>query len=403
VSSLPLDLWVEGDAVSSSLRDVRLALSHTNAYVTQRDQVAFTVPTVDIEFPGLTEASEEEPGLYINVNWDDDDGDGWKVGDQLSEVPPNAQYTGDKADDQVTLGDDDLRSFTTSVSPGDLPGGVTLTYPANVKVWSSNTKKKAGGGSSFISSGHQFAVADLPVTLYLEGLSASDQFRDIELRAEYTEAPDAAFDVVKVTCFEATALAGFFDGPQQGDNDKKHHLFGHSSDVNGIISWDDPDPNCEYFHNCMEFRATVKPAGIAGEVQFDIGRHKWRRGWYKVEGHDWYLASPPSTNPPPWRDDDATNNDEDLSPSASAHIYSLDGPGYPVKQRNPWVYDYLAHIADYREFVRVKIGSQWYRCSDFYKWHAQIYIKPKDAAYLTRDVPERQKLGGGWITIPNMP
>ena len=51
VGSLPVDLWVEGNAVSSEQRDVRLALRHTNAYKTQRDQVAFTVCDVEIVSP----------------------------------------------------------------------------------------------------------------------------------------------------------------------------------------------------------------------------------------------------------------------------------------------------------------------------------------------------------------
>ena len=44
---------------------------------------------------GLTEEGEENPGLYINVNWSDDDGDGWEP----NENPPGATYRGDKDDD----------------------------------------------------------------------------------------------------------------------------------------------------------------------------------------------------------------------------------------------------------------------------------------------------------------
>jgi hypothetical protein len=42
----------------------------------------------------LDEGKEENPGLYLNVNWDDDDLDGWSQ----NETPPNAVYTPDKDD-----------------------------------------------------------------------------------------------------------------------------------------------------------------------------------------------------------------------------------------------------------------------------------------------------------------
>jgi hypothetical protein len=95
--------------------------------------------------------------------------------------------------------------------------------------------------------------------------------------------------------------------------------------------------------------------------------------------------------------------DQDRTPSAQDHIYELDGPGPTYKDRENC--DYVADIADFRECVFLWLGGvQFYQCSNWYKWHSQIYVKPKNATELTRDAPAKQKLGGGaWITVPDNP
>lgn len=281
---------------------------------------------------------------------------------------------------------------------------VSITFPSNVKVWQTGTKKTVLGESSELLSGGQFVVENLPKLLYLEGVSGSSTFKDIELKATWL--PKNFSDVVKVTVFEVdlTGLFGF--GSQQGDNDKKHSVFKTSSDKNGKISWDDAnadgtkgdmDSNCEYFHNCMECQGTVKPSGVTNEVQFDIKREKWRKIWEKQVGGQWQLVS----NSTPWQTDDSTNSDEDLTPSGTNHIYSIDGPGAGYRMRS--VCDYFAYIGDFKEWVMVSIDSNWYQCSNYYKWHSKCYTEPKDVNYLTRDALSLQQLGSGWITVPSNP
>ena len=359
------------------------------------------VVKVDIN-AGLSEPNELDPGKYINVNWDDDDNDGWDPND----APPGGTYTGDKSDANIVGGDSDFRSFSVSITPSGIPdGNVSVTFGGNVKVWETNTKKEAGGGSSEVSSGTQFPVEDLPKTLYLEGVSGSSTFRDVELKATYL--PCDANDIVKITVFEVTLTGLFGFGGQQADNDKKHSSFQGSSDKNGRISWDDAngdgtkgdnDPNCEYFHNCMECQGTVKPSGVTTQVEFDIKRDRWAKSWKKLEGGGWNLID----NSTPWTDDDPVNGDEDLTPSANDHIYHIDGPGFGNKNRGP-TWDYLAMIGDFREWVMIKIDGTWYQCSDYYKWHTKCYTKPKDATDMTRDSLILQQLGSGWITVPNSP
>ena len=63
----------------------------------------------------------------------------------------------------------------------------------------------------------------------------------------------------------------------------------------------------------------------------------------------------------------------------------------------------MAYIGDLREAVFVTIDANRYQCSDFYKWHAQLYMSPKDETWLTRNPNRPQLLGEGWITVPDEP
>lgn len=401
-SDLPDYLWVEGVETSSTARDIELVLQ----YLTFDDRIKVTVVKVDVN-AGLSEPAELDPGKYINVNWDDDDEDGWQPNDN----PPEGVYTGDRSDPEINGGDSDFRSFTVSISPWDIPiyfpnSKVSITFPSNVKVWQTNTKKTVLGDSSELTSGAQFKVENLPKQLYLEGISGSAEFRDVELKATWL--PRDFSDMVNVTVFEVD-LTGLFDfGPQQdpNENDKRHSTFKNSSDKNGKISWDDAnadgikvdnDPNCEYFSNCMECQGTVKPSGVTNQVQFNIKRLKWYRIWEKLQGGSWQLVKDWT----PWTNDDLWDGDEDLTPSGTNHIYSLDGPGAIYNTRS--VTDYFTCIGDFREWVIVNIDSTWYQCSNYYKWHSKMYAKPKDANYLTRDSMSLQQLGEGWIAVPNSP
>ena len=57
----------------------------------------------------------------------------------------------------------------------------------------------------------------------------------------------------------------------------------------------------------------------------------------------------------------------------------------------------------FRDRVIVKIGGDWHQCSPFLTWHAQFWMSPKDAIYLTRSSVTFQKLGAGWIVVPTVP
>jgi len=271
-NQLPETLWVEAVDMPSS-NPTTLSMRYVingSQQVNGVENVEFTVVKVNVD-AFLGEKDELNPGLYIAANWDDDDGDGWQPNDN----PPNGVYTGDKADYHVydaqkaPNGDDDFWVFFLSIAPSNLSGNVRLTYPSNVAVWETRTKKKESGTSSEVPSGSEYSVAQLPKTLYVEGVSGSSTFRDVELKATWL--PKSFSDFVKVTVFEVDLTGKFGFGGQQLDNEVKHSYFEGSSDNNGKISWDDgngngeygdPDPNCKYFHNCMECQGTVSPSGV---------------------------------------------------------------------------------------------------------------------------------------------
>jgi len=118
------------------------------------------------------------------------------------------------------------------------------------------------------------------------------------------------------------------------------------------------------------------------------------------------MVSPELKDPPPWADDDGPPDDpdldEDTSVSGNDHIYQIDGPGFGDKWRTP-EWDYLCQIANFREYVKVKIGGTWYQCSDYFKWHSKLYTKPKNPTFMTRDWAKPQVLGDGWVTVPESP
>lgn len=380
------------------------------------DAITVWVVAVNVD-AGLSEEEEENPGLYVPVNWSDDDGDGWEP----NEDPPNGTYKGDKDDDFIGGGaDNDFRPFYVGVNPNNAPVAVVLEFENNIEVWETWDKKKGVGEdwvSSEVPSGTSYDPQDIPWQLLIEGQSGTQDFRDVSLTATVKYGQnEICSDTVKVTVFEVV-LGGLFDGPQQADCDVKmsdatlwEDLL--SSDRKGKISWDDADgngvvgdndPNCEYFHDCMECQGTVKPCGVTTQAQFTFERDTWCRSWVKVAGEGFWTLVKADI---PWQDDDWPDDaDEDNTPSAQNHIYQIDGPGHGMKSQftDFGQYTHWAHIMDLRQRVLVSFGGGWRQCSDFYKWHSQIYLKPKNATELTRDAPALQNLGGGWIAVPDNP
>ena len=141
-------------------------------------------------------------GRYMCLNDDDDDGDGvvdYDDGYNKDGIDGNADDENPDEDDLVAL---TLRR----VLPDCLTGTVTLSKADagnRIKVWTSATK---GEGNEVTLPATYDTPADLPRTLYVEGVATSDAPRDVELKLEYTEQDTTCSDRVRITVMDVELL-----------------------------------------------------------------------------------------------------------------------------------------------------------------------------------------------------
>lgn len=150
----------------------------------------------------------------------------------------------------------------------------------------------------------------------------------------------------------------------------------------------------------MEDQGTIKPAGTTTQVQFRFGREAWFRSWGQECGSATWIPANPA---PQWVNDQVVAGpDTDESPSSENHIYQIDAPGFPWKE---FPGCRAVQICDYKDSVVIYLDGSPYQCSDFAKWHSQIYLKRLDpdpnVTIMTRDA--NNLLGAGWIPVPETP
>jgi len=380
----------------------------------------------------LTDAEEDGngPGWYVNVNWDDDDADGWSGNGWKSDgtLDPNFQgqvsthptYTPDKDDLEVApqngKGDDDfwLLQLNADPVPQNANGTVKLTFSDKIKIWETNTKKTAGGGSSEIVSGFEVPLAQLAQTkdLYVEGVSGSGALRDIDIKAELIGGKEVVnSDLIKTPVFEVNWQGFFGDAnggaqARQADDEARMSKWNLSNDTTGIISNFD-DPKSIMFHNCMELQGTIAPQDIVNlpvwnQPKFDLHREVWMREYSKTAiGWTTLARNGEPSEISPWGNDDVGNDDEDLTPSAQGHIYDIDAPGYTSDQRPEGTLG-LALLANFRQQCSVKLYERDFMCSDYFRWHSQVVLDASAQPGKFKRAAGLQKLGSGWIEIPTV-
>jgi hypothetical protein len=166
---------VEGNSVSDAAKDVEYKISYTAPDETQgEDVVKATVFKVDVSVTGLSEETEEETGLFLPLNDDDD----------------NSDTILDK-DEHPVSGENDLREAEINIYPSGLPGTATLSWGSNIKLWNNTDKETEITQTNYPAN-------QLPQTFYVEGYNISSSFKDTNLSLSY----GGMNDTVKTTVYD---------------------------------------------------------------------------------------------------------------------------------------------------------------------------------------------------------
>lgn len=145
--------------------------------------------------------------------------------------------------------------------------------------------------------------------------------------------------------------------------------------------------------NGVLIQATVEPvdAGDYG-VTFDIKRTRETVVWVK-SGGTWTQAETANAG----TNDDNTNTDEDLTPSAAGHIYASDAPGTPLAAPPAGVQSFVL-VDSFIEWVNVTNGGAK-KASDDYPWHCSIWVDNNAGAWKRNNTIITNEITTGSITV----
>lgn len=223
---LPKKLWVEGVKASGAPADVKLEVKDDDSGCTS--VLLVTVVEVDLKasmanrgggLVAVTEEDEEKKGAFVAANEDDDDAGG-KLDVQQRPVP----------------GENDLLRLDLDINPKPAKGRVTLQAAAGadkVQLWLEPNKATALD----LGQGVTINASTLPKTFWLEGFSASNAPRDVELTLRCTE-PRPCDDKVKVT---AVSLHLQTDLDMNGSIDDKDWNLERKPGAYAVVNNDDDD------------------------------------------------------------------------------------------------------------------------------------------------------------------
>ena len=186
-------LLVEG---LSPCTDVKVVLRHfIGTTLFAKDEVHLALVKTRVDYQGLPEETaptpnEETPGGYVALN-DNDDCRGTTEPGPFPPGPGNGTADKDDAVTPVTPVDPDLRLIAFALDPGPVlcGGTVSLTVPANVKLWQSQDKQglvPIGPWDLSISGQRAQFVSEVLGNRWVEGLA--DGSGDIVLL--YAQASD---------------------------------------------------------------------------------------------------------------------------------------------------------------------------------------------------------------------
>ncbi len=198
---------------------------HVGAPFLAQDKTAYLhIPKVDLDLVDadgneIPDDEETNPGGFVVLNHDDDDGDGIL----------------DYEDSHIAGGDDDFGELKLhELLPErltELPGAIKLSFdPSKVRIWKDRSKN-----AEVINNSTELDIS-MDHSLYIEGIAASTRLRDVEIKAKYTPGPlglgftvkgTKAEDLVKVTVVSVDLKV------ENVDNDWE--------DTSGAIVWRNSD------------------------------------------------------------------------------------------------------------------------------------------------------------------
>ena len=183
VSSLPKTLTLKGEETSTTIKDITLTLTTSKG---GDDKANITVFDIDLDWEGLNEETEDETGIYIPLNVDDD----------------NSDTTLDKDQYPVYKENDLKKLIVRKPSPSNLPKSIFLTISSGsdkIKIWEDTVTETE---KIIQVTSRNYNISDelqSDTWLWVEGYNLSST-KGIEIKITYN-APDGTFaeDKVKAT------------------------------------------------------------------------------------------------------------------------------------------------------------------------------------------------------------
>jgi len=291
-------------------------------------------------------------------------------------IKPDLEIDGVASADKKTIGATVVRNYDANNAPRKkiILQVAPINWPGNVILSRNNTKIKifnaVTGGTEIMFNGtdNKFATTSLPTSLWVEGATASDSMRDVELSLT-PENLAACPDKVKFTVLWVTITGKFSttDNITNGNSAKGNYLeqtVPSRTTLGTGQFWD-------RMGSGVEFVGTVSPSDFTQSILME--RDGEGRGYKGLDGQssDWTL-SPDYPNVPPGSDTSFSNwrDDDPQSGGSGGKIYDSDDPGIFTKYN-----DVANYIRRSRFNFKAFATFNGTRCASFYNWYCKASYK----------------------------
>ena len=318
--------WLHGHAPSAALRDYEIKAEHSVNHC--KDEAKHTVVKVDLDIDGLGETEEVTRGGVVVRHYDGNNSPLQKI--ILRKVEPNTWL-----------------------------GNVVLTRGnAKVAVYDSAT---AGTEITFNGTDNRFSNSTLPMNLWVKGVTASEEMRDVPLDLS-AEGLAACKDTVKFTVLWVDVDKRTTGNVSEDNAGKVAYIDATGADGFGFRIYN--------FSGALgvEFVGTVHPSNFDQDIVFRrkfLGSMEYTNGILR------------SSDPTETMDtsDPAIRDDAPQSGGSGGKIYDLDAPGVLILAEMPGDTD--ARRANFKQWATYTIGGVDVRCTLECPWYLRINVRMK--------------------------